>query len=673
MAVFAVALLAGCYPGSDITCSPEPFISGTPAAVATAAFAYEYIPHSRYMCWLGQCSGIEAVQLPAGAHADSAVVRWTPSLDQVGTRQHFEIRTPEDFCGGRAGQAWDVTVYAPPVIDAFTASRPAVSPGEAVSLTAVFHGGAGALDGIGPVQSGVAIGTPALQATTDYTLTVTNEVGAASRQGLRVAVLQLPTIDAFGASPAIITTGETATLTWNIGGDVDGVRLDPGDVDVTGLASLSVAPLADTSYTLRAANGAGGRAAASATVRVVPPPAIDELRADPVETGYGGTVRLVATFRDGAGAILDVGPIASGTPLEVGPLRRSTTFRLSVENEAGAGATRDVRVLITGPQTFRPTRGAPIDPARTDHAAVLLVDGRVLLAGGGGAAGVLDTTELFDPATETFAAGPRLVAARRNPAAAVLGDGRVLVVGGVDAGQLPLTSAELLDPAAGTSASVGPAGGALVMPVATMLPDGRALVVHGSPQWGAATFDPEALAFAAAGTYPTGAVCLALAPLPDGRVLVVAGLGGASALFDPATASFAPTGALGHGRCYYAAAALRDGRVLVAGGDAQSEVYDAASGAFADAGAPIGRISQLAGGTLADGRALFAGGLADGWASYAARIFDPAMGTFADTGGLSCPRRFHTLTPLRDGRALVAGGCEPGFDADLVGAEIYTP
>ena len=92
----ASALLAGCSGSWGVYCSPAPSISGTPSEVATAGFVYEYYPHARYSCWIATCSAIEAVQLPRGANAGAGMVTWTPSLDQVGTRQRLEIRTPDD-------------------------------------------------------------------------------------------------------------------------------------------------------------------------------------------------------------------------------------------------------------------------------------------------------------------------------------------------------------------------------------------------------------------------------------------------------------------------------------------------------------------------------------------------------------------------------------------------
>jgi hypothetical protein len=68
---------------------------------------------------------------------------------------------------------------------------------------------------------------------------------------------------------------------------------------------------------------------------------------------------------------------------------------------------------------------------RSLHAATLLLDGRVLVAGGGRSA------ELYDPGTGSWAAAAPAGGSTAETAT-LLADGRVLVVGGV--------SASLFDP-----------------------------------------------------------------------------------------------------------------------------------------------------------------------------------------------------------------------------------
>jgi hypothetical protein len=66
---------------------------------------------------------------------------------------------------------------------------------------------------------------------------------------------------------------------------------------------------------------------------------------------------------------------------------------------------------------------------RDGHAATLLADGRVLVTGGRSTSGeVLDSVELWDPATSAFRETTPLVKPAANHTAVLLADGRLLIV-----------------------------------------------------------------------------------------------------------------------------------------------------------------------------------------------------------------------------------------------------
>ena len=74
-----------------------------------------------------------------------------------------------------------------PVIAAFNASVPSIGPGGVVTLTPVFTPADGSAtatidQGIGPVTSGVPVNSNPLNASTTFTLTVTNSTGSATAQ-----------------------------------------------------------------------------------------------------------------------------------------------------------------------------------------------------------------------------------------------------------------------------------------------------------------------------------------------------------------------------------------------------------------------------------------------------------------------------------------------------------
>ena len=92
-------------------------------------------------------------------------------------------------------------------------------------------------------------------------------------------------------------------------------------------------------------------------------------------------------------------------------------------------------------QTFSPTGDMTVD--RALHTAMLLGNGKVLIAGGQESAGTTPTyvflasAELYDPVTETFTVTGSMATPRVDHTATLLGSGKVLMVGG------SLTSAEL--------------------------------------------------------------------------------------------------------------------------------------------------------------------------------------------------------------------------------------
>ena len=94
----------------------------------------------------------------------------------------------------------------------------------------------------------------------------------------------------------------------------------------------------------------------------------------------------------------------------------------------------------------RVSTGSLVTP-RSNHVAIRLQDGRVLIAGGVTGSSWTATAEIYDPATGQFTATGSMNSPRRDFAAALLNDGRVLVVGG-NGTALPATT-EIYNPATG--------------------------------------------------------------------------------------------------------------------------------------------------------------------------------------------------------------------------------
>jgi N-acetylneuraminic acid mutarotase len=280
--------------------------------------------------------------------------------------------------------------------------------------------------------------------------------------------------------------------------------------------------------------------------------------------------------------------------------------------------------------------------ARDDHAVTLLPNGKVLVAGGyssdGETSATLASAELYDPATGGWTSTRSLGAARRGATAILLPNGKVLIAGGIGESN-KLASAELYDPATGTWSSTGSLGAARQGATATLLANGKVLVVEGTDHNGfalasAELYNPATGTWSATGSLAAPRRAATATLLANGKVLAVGGIGntsltsGSAELYDPTTGAWSSTGSLTTGRAYHSATLLPNGKVLVAGGYFQSstnaglatsaELYDPGTGAWLP-GASLSPPRYLHTATLlADGQVLIAAGrdLDSGYNSY---------------------------------------------------------
>ncbi len=289
---------------------------------------------------------------------------------------------------------------------------------------------------------------------------------------------------------------------------------------------------------------------------------------------------------------------------------------------------------ITAPQGIFVPTGSMTVP-RQYHTATLLLNGKVLVAGGyDGSFRVFASAELYDPSTGTFTATGSTSAARAWYTATLLPNGKVLIAGAA-AGH---ASAELYDPSAGRFTTTGNMVEARMLHTATLLGNGKVLIAGGG------------------------------ADSPPDAQGIISGKATASAeLYDPNAGTFAATDTMltvfgSHNS--HTATLLRDGKVLVAGQPQSSggpvgpsaELYDPSTGTFAATGSvtvqrSVNTATLLPGGmVLIAGGWGYAGGLAD------AELYDPDAGTFAAAGSMSVARAYHTATLLPNGMVLIAGG-----------------
>ena len=307
--------------------------------------------------------------------------------------------------------------------------------------------------------------------------------------------------------------------------------------------------------------------------------------------------------------------------------------------------------------TFSPT--SPLARARGFGTATLLLDGGVLFTGGDPKPWNFDgpyiaSAELYDPRSGSFASTGSMATGRNLHTATLLLDGRVLIAGGNDRGQHSLDSAELFNPKSGTFTPTGSMTVGRTFHTATLLADGRVLLTGGtSDGWVGAAFlasaeiyDPNTGKFTTTGRMATPRGSHTATPLLDGRVLIAAGTAtgvvslASAEIFDPKRGRFSTTGSMVDARTFQAAILLADGRVLVTGGDpagwsydgpflASAETYDPATGAFTETGKMADTLTNQTATLLPDGRVLIAGGYNGSVDVDAAELFDPIAGTFS--------------------------------------------
>jgi N-acetylneuraminic acid mutarotase len=329
--------------------------------------------------------------------------------------------------------------------------------------------------------------------------------------------------------------------------------------------------------------------------------------------------------------------------------------------------------------------------SRAEHAAVLLPDGRVLVAGGFGASGgpisattaTLNTVEIYDPSTNTWAPKNMMSAQRAALTATLLPNGKVLVTGGVSGGTYSNT-AELYTPAsnawgaAGTM--TGTSSGRRARHTATLLGNGKVLVVGGTTDGTAASpsaslYDPATNTWSATiGAPVVGRFNHSATLLGNGKVLIAGGTNGTASvntaeLYNPATSTFTATPTnMPAPRQQHSDTLLPSGKVLLAGGIgattasiATTAIYDPTANTWAAgpsmASARKGHDAVL----LSDGTVVAFGGVDGTTYRTTEETYNPTTSTWSVVGvGNNDAHAFLTATTLQNGRVLMAGGYTTG-------------
>ena len=228
--------------------------------------------------------------------------------------------------------------------------------------------------------------------------------------------------------------------------------------------------------------------------------------------------------------------------------------------------------------------------ARAEFVAVLLPNGKVLVAGGctsydvNGCRAVTAAAELYNPSTGVWSSTGALRAARMAMTATMLMNGKALIAGGETSASDSLGSSELYTEATGTFSLTG----RLITPraghTATLLKSGMVLVAGGEDVNEISTlkaelYNPATGKYTATGNMPSNRQEQAAVLLPSGSVLVVGGNNvtvnattplASCATYNPATGKWAPASTMQNARADHTATLLHNGHVLAAGGDNNS-------------------------------------------------------------------------------------------------------
>ena len=275
-----------------------------------------------------------------------------------------------------------------------------------------------------------------------------------------------------------------------------------------------------------------------------------------------------AWFADGrvliAGGVGPAGPVAFAEIYSNGRYTPAAAMSTARAN-AGVAALKDGRILVTGGisaggdilssaevyDSFSNSWSvvpSPLIEPRTGHIALLLGDGRVVLAGGESGRGISQSIEVFDPSSSTFGFAGTLSAPRKNHAAAVLEDGRVLIVGGSFGGLVPSASSDIFNPET------------------NMVSPGPRLLI--------------------------GRTGHSATTLANGNILIAGGNDGlqnldSAEIYDVATGVFHSTGSLHFPRSGHSAFLLSNGDVLIISGGTAAELYQLETGTFVDGVTPV--------------------------------------------------------------------------------------
>ena len=257
---------------------------------------------------------------------------------------------------------------------------------------------------------------------------------------------------------------------------------------------------------------------------------------------------------------------------------------------------------IFDPETGEWSEHESMRTVRRGHYTLSLPDGKVAVVGGIGqtlgglgilanisAVGALLSTEIYDPRTDSWSRSGDMLEGHSGGLAIVLDDGRVLIAGGYNQAE-GLASSEVFDPNTDEWSRTASMVRKTFANTAIVLADGTVLFTGGfgmsrtkggiTP--GSEVYDPETNEWRKAPDTVHGRMKHTITLLPDGRVVSIGGstAGGpvsTAEFMDPDTWAWTEITPMSIQRSGHTATLLLDGRILVVGGANETtvEFYDA--------------------------------------------------------------------------------------------------
>lgn len=215
--------------------------------------------------------------------------------------------------------------------------------------------------------------------------------------------------------------------------------------------------------------------------------------------------------------------------------------------------------------------------ARRGHISILMQNGKVLICGGDDSQGTrLTSAEIFDPVTGKFSSIGNTKIARlieHTSNAILLKDGRVLIAGGygADSSEVQLASIEIYDPDRNVFEECGTMTTRRAAHTLSLLPDGKVLIAGGHAEDSGHLNSTEIFVPATSKTtlgpdmkHPH--FLHTAIPLSDGRIVITGGFTPTIEIYNPEANSFSEIGSLKISRYLHTAVLLGNNKILIIGG-----------------------------------------------------------------------------------------------------------